>query len=197
MIYDDTCRGRGLRPGLTHSWVSGALMYRALGWLDLAQGATSWEQALGWLASVEPTREISEIQFWGHGKWGQAMIDRNVLDAGALEPSHTLHTHLAAIRERLVGPHALWWFRTCETFGAEAGHDFAQRWTSFFNCRAAGHTFIIGPLQSGLHCLAPGERPNWPLTEGLAKGTPAQPLEALWSSSKAPNTITCLQSRLP
>ena len=27
MIYDETCRGRGLLPGLTHSWIAGALLY--------------------------------------------------------------------------------------------------------------------------------------------------------------------------
>ena len=24
MLYDDTCRGRGALPGLTHSWIAGA-----------------------------------------------------------------------------------------------------------------------------------------------------------------------------
>ena len=37
-----------------------------------------------------------------------------------------------------------------------AGHDFARAWTDFFGSRAAGHTFIIGYWQSGLHTLAPG-----------------------------------------
>ena len=37
---------------------------------------------------------------------------------------------LCALRERLA-PNALVWFRTCETFGASAGHDFARAWTDF------------------------------------------------------------------
>jgi hypothetical protein len=91
----------------------------------------------------------------------------------------------------------LWWFRTCETFGCEAGHDFARRWTRFFGCRAASHTYIIGPWQSGLHILEPGQSPDWPLDEGLAEGTPDSPEKALWSTPGKPNTIFCLTSRLP
>ena len=197
MFYDDTCRGRGLRPGLTHSWIAGKHLYRGLGRLDRARGVTGWLEALEWLAMVEPERPIGEIQYWGHGRWGRVLINGAALDVGALEAGHAFRPYLEAIRRRLVGPEALWWFRTCETFGAAGGHRFARAWADFFGCRAAGHTYIIGPWQSGLHCLSPGQAPHWPVEEGLAEGTPQAPIKALWSGPREPNTITCLHGRLP
>ena len=100
------------------------------------------------------------------------------------------------LRERLA-PGALVWFRTCETFGGAAGHDFARAFTDFFGCRAAGHTFIIGYWQSGLHLLEPGQAPHWDASEGLAKGTPERPELAAWSAMGAPNTISCMTGRVP
>lgn len=198
MIYDRTCTGPRLRPGLSHAWRSGGVLYGpVLRRLHASFGARTWEEALGWLARVEPGRRISEVQFWGHGKWGRALIDRQSLDSSALMPGHPLHRDLAAIRERLAGPEALWWFRTCETFGAQPGHDWARRLTDFLGCRAAGHTYIIGVWQSGLHSLRPGETPGWSVTEGLKAGTIAAPTEALWSRRREPNTIHFLSGRVP
>lgn len=197
MLYDDTCRGRPLLPGLTHSWIAGAGAYRMMGRLDHTCGVTSWEQGLQWLATVGQDRAIAEIQFWGHGKWGYAKVDDDVLDVSALDRGHPYRPMLEAIRDRLVGPKAMWWFRTCETFGCEAGHEFARRWSGFFDCRVAGHTYIIGPWQSGLHVIGPGEEPDWPLDEGLAEGTPEAPRKALWSKPDEPNTISCLHNRHP
>ncbi len=196
MIYDDTCRGAPGLPGLTHSWWAGARLYRALGRLDAWKGVRTWQEGLEWLAAFSPEHSIAEIQFWGHGKWGGAFVDRRPLDASALSPGHALHPLLRAVRDRLA-PNALWWFRTCETFGAAAGHRFARAWTDFFGCRAAGHTFIIGPWQSGLHSLSPGEAPGWSVTEGLKEGTPDAPGRARWSHPFAPNTITCFHGALP
>ena len=156
MIYDDTCRGQDGRTPLTYSWMAGHAFYKALSRLDHARGARSWEEALRWLSEIEPDRTIAEIQFWGHGKWGEVRINKDVLGAQALKPGDRHHDLLCAVRARLVGPEALWWFRTCETFGADPGQDFARRWTDFMQSRAAGHTFIIGPWQSGLHSLSTG-----------------------------------------
>jgi hypothetical protein len=158
MLFDRTCTGPRLRPGLSHAWWSGGQLYgRLLGRLHAWHGASTWADALAWVAQHQPDRPIAELQFWGHGKWGQAYINREILDAGALRPGTRCTPRSLAIRERLVGPAALWWFRTCETFGAAPGQDFARRLTDFIGCRAAGHTYIIGGWQSGLHSLAPGE----------------------------------------
>ena len=225
MIYDDTCVGdfprpgasgrdrwlgdRALRrlgtalehapwPGLSLSWRLGGRLYAGLGRLDAWQGFSDWGSALAWLATYRSELPIAEIQFWGHGKWGCAMIDRTHLDVEALDPAHEHHDALAAIRARMAGaPDPHWWFRTCETFGADAGHDFARAWTSYFNCRAAGHTYIIGPWQSGLHTLRPGQQPDWSVHEALIEGTPAEPERAAWSTRRAPNTISFLHGQIP
>src|SRR5688572_22448286 len=122
MIYDRTCttaKVKGLRApfGLTHSWIAGGRLYGALRRIDAHTGVASWAEALEWLGTVEPDRPISEIQFWGHGQRGRVKIDAESLDASALAPGHPLRPALERIRERLA-PDALWWFRTCDTFGA-------------------------------------------------------------------------------
>ncbi len=197
MIYDDTCRGRPGLPGLTHSWIVGGKFYNVLGRLDAWKGCRSWEEALDWLATFEPERPIAEVQFWGHGKWGRAMIDRQRLDITDLSPASALFHPLLNVRARMTGPDALWWFRTCETFGAKVGHEFARAWTDTLECRAAGHTYIIGPWQSGLHALKPGDEIDWSVDEGLVEGTPDSPKKALWSTARAPNTISCLRGDVP
>jgi hypothetical protein len=196
LIYDDTCRGRGASPGLTHSWIAGALLYRSLGRLDAARGVTSWSEGLRFLVEQPGHALIREIQFWGHGKWGEARIRDEALGRRALDAAHPLHTLLADVSARLA-PGALVWFRTCETLGADAGHAFATEFAAFTGARVAGHTFIIGPWQSGLHSLGPGERPTWSSSEGIADGNPASPRRALWSGPRRPHTIHCLQSVVP
>jgi hypothetical protein len=198
MIYDRTCTGPRLRPGLSHAWWTGGVLYgKLLRRLHAWHGVRSWAEGLAWLAQVQRERAIAEVQFWGHGKWGRAYVGRDVLDRDALGPGHPLHAALAAVRERLVGPEALWWFRTCETFGALPGHEFAQGLTDYLGCRAAGHTYIIGGWQSGLHSLRPGERPGWSPLEGLKDGAPEDPREALWSRRREPNTIHFLSGVIP
>jgi len=199
MLFDRTCRGFGPLPGLTASWKLGSGLYKALGRLDASKGVASWEEGLAWLASFRSGVAIAEIQFWGHGKWGCALVDRRPLDTSALLPGHPLHEPLCAIRSRLLpGGEALWWFRTCETFGGEEGHGFARAWTRFFGCRAAGHTYVIGPWQSGLHSLRCGDEPHWPASEGLVLDDRGQRQSvARWSRPGEPNTITCLHGSFP
>ena len=198
LIYDQTCRGNQGFLGLTHSWMVGAAACRSLGRFDRSRAVTGWEEALRWLAEVEPSRPIAEIQFWGHGQWGEALIGGEPLDERILAPSHRLHSMLRTIRGRLAGHEALWWFRCCEIFGADRGQGFAEAWCSFLGCCAAGHTFLIGPWQSGLHRLRPGETPRWSRREGLAEGDdPSSPRKALWSRPGRPHTITCFHTRVP
>ena len=197
MVYDRTCTGRGPLPGLSHAWWTGSHLYRALGRIDATRGVSSWSEALSWLAEYEPERPIGEVQYWGHGKWGLARIDREPLDEDALLRDSSLRPLLERVRLRMCSPSGLWWFRTCETFGARPGHAFARAFTDFMGCRAAGHTYIIGHWQSGLHTLAPGDTPRWSDDEALLAGTPDAPERALWSKRTAPNTITFLHGRIP
>jgi hypothetical protein len=188
MIYDRTC------GYLTTTWVLGAWLYRRLGRLDAHFGASTWEEALEWLASYEPEQPIAEIQYWGHGNWGALLMDRVRLDVDAFTPDHPLHFRLARIRDRLLpASRSLVWFRTCETFGTEVGHRFARTCADFFGAKVAGHTYVIAWAQSGLHTLRPGESPEWSIDEGLGP----DPKRARWSGFFSPNTISCLHGTIP
>lgn len=195
VIYDATQRARKPRL-LGYSWHYGTHLYRALGRVDAAYGATSFADAFAWLERMRPSEPISELQFWGHGKWGRIFIAAESLDRGWLRDGHTHHTALQSLRTRLA-PDALLWFRTCETLGAQAGQDFASALGDATGARVAGHTYVIGYFQSGLHCLRPGTKPTWSGAEGLAAGSAAEPQRALDSSPDAPNTITCLTGQIP
>jgi Domain of unknown function (DUF4347) len=192
LVFDRTCvRTRG---GLSPVWSLGSRLYRGLGRFDQTRGVASWAEALDWLAAREES--IREVQFWGHGKWGAAFVGADVLDAGALAKKHPLRTGLDRLATRLA-PDALFWFRTCETLGAARGIAFAESLSEVLGARVAGHTFVIGFHQSGLHGLSPGTRANWSPEEGLEKGSAAAPERARRSTPFAPHTITCLTGSVP
>jgi hypothetical protein len=193
MIYDQTCEGRGPLPGLTTTWKVGGWLYGRLGLLDAWQGATTWREALEWLATYGEG-PIAEIQYWGHGNWGCLLMDRVRLDVSAFERDHELHELLVRVKARLM-PEArsLLWFRTCETFGTESGHRFARACADFFDATVAGHTYVIAWAQSGLHTLRPGETPQWSIEEGLGP----DPKRARWSGFTKPNTISFLHGAIP
>ena len=194
MIYDRTCRGRGLLPGLTHAWWAGAMAYTALGRFDAWCGVASWTEGLQWLRAAANDRPIGEIQFWGHGEWGGLWMDEELIKIDVLQSEHPVHQHLVALKPCLVSDGtALWWFRCCDTFGTQVGHDFARAWTRFFGCRAAGHTYHINFLQSGLHVLGAGEEPAWRVSEGVVPGAP----HARASHMLAPRTITAFHGAIP
>jgi hypothetical protein len=192
LVYDRTCVRRV--GGMSRIWATGAALYRRLGRIDAASGVASWDEALGWIAAQpEP---ITELQYWGHGKWGCAFVGDDALDAGALAAGHPRRSAMEAVRERLA-PDALVWFRTCETFGARRGIDLAERLADFLGARVAGHTFVIHHYQSGLHGLAPGGRADWSAEEGLVEGTAEDPRRARISAPWAPRTITSLSGQVP
>lgn len=225
VVYDATGHGAArVQPFLTASWRIGTGLYKhhpqRAARVDDVYGATSWEDALAWLCSVRPRERIDSVQYWGHGFYGRAYVGSDILDVDALSPGAARHDDLLALRGRVAGEQSLFWFRTCSTFATERGQQFARAWTRFFGCRAAGHTFVIGPLQSGLHTLSPDAEPSWSTTEGVGAGLrrrAARPAEhrpeqrpedigadkygdervALSSSWTAPNTITCLQGAIP
>lgn len=198
MVYDPTCVRSLGRPGLSKFWRAGSVLYGSvLRRFDAWSAARSWDEALRWIARTNPSEPIDEIQYWGHGKWGCALIDRDLFDERALLRASPLHDSITEITARMRGHDALFWFRTCETLGANAGHQFAKSLSDALGCRVGGHTFVIGALQSGLHCLRPGAAPHWDPAEGLAEGTPSAPRRAHASSWRAPNTIHCLQGAIP
>lgn len=192
LVYDRTCKG-GNGGNLTHAWAMGSKLYKGLRRVDAAKGVASWDEALDWLGSQK--EPIEEIQYWGHGKWGYALVDNDRLDASALEGG-PLRAKLEAVAERLT-PDALLWFRCCEVFGAKRGIDFAERLADFLGVRVAGHTYIIGFHQSGLHGLSPGVRADWSPDEGLVEGTADAPVKGKWSTPWAPRTISCLSNTVP
>jgi hypothetical protein len=192
LVYDRTCISR--LGGMSRIWATGASMYRKLRRVDEVIGVDNWDDALAWVASrPEP---IQELQYWGHGKWGGAYVADDFLGADALEDGHPRRPAMDAVRARLA-PDALVWFRTCETFGARRGIEFAERLAGFLGARVAGHTFVIHHYQSGLHGLAPGGRADWSPEEGLAEGTPDEPIRARTSMPWATRTITALVGRVP
>jgi hypothetical protein len=192
LVYDRTCKG-GNGGNLTHAWAVGSKLYKGLGRIDAVKGVTSWDEAFDWILAQNET--IDEIQYWGHGKWGYALVDGDRFDASSLERGPS-RAKLEAIAERL-SPEALFWFRCCEVFGANRGIDFAERLADFLGVRVAGHTYIIGYHQSGLHGLSPGVRADWSPDEGLVEGTPDAPVKGKWSKPWAPRTISCLSNTVP
>ena len=198
LIYDKTCVGKPGRLGLTHSWIAGALLYKGLGRFDACRGVSSWEEAFDYLANFRRDHPLSEVQYWGHGKWGLARVQRDSFALDSLRAGHPHHKALERLRqERSWAASPLLWFRTCETVGAHAGQKFAVELADFFHADVAGHTYIIGPWQSGLHRVSPGQKPDWDPEEGIRKGDATNPTRALWSWPHRPNTIHCLQSRIP
>jgi hypothetical protein len=195
VVFDATQQKRPPRA-LGYSWRYGTQLYGALGRHDGAFGARDFAEAFAWLNGYQPEQQIQELQFWGHGKWGQILIDRQPLGRELFEPSHALNPAFQGFRERLA-PDALIWFRTCETLGAQPGQDFASALSDVTGARVAGHTFVIGFFQSGLHCLRPGMAAHWSSSEGIARGSPEAPEAAHGSSPWAPNTITCLTGAIP
>ncbi len=174
VVYDRVDR-------LSIFWRNGAELYRRLGRVDAVKGVESWSEAFTWLRTLD---RIDELQYWGHGHWGCALV------AGE---AWTAWTPI----DLPLGDDALIWFRTCETFGARAGHYFAQKLADSTGARVAGHTHIIGVNQSGLHGLLPGAAPDWSLEEGLSEGTVDKPERARRSAPWRPNSITCMTPRVP
>ncbi len=192
LVYDRTC----VRTGghLSPVWATGSVLYRTVRRIDAARGVASWAEALDWIAGLPDT--VHELQYWGHGKWGSARAGDDILDATALAAAHPLHQRLHVLKARLA-PNALVWFRTCETLGARPGIAFAEQLADFLGAHVAGHTYVIGFHQSGLHRLAPGARATWSPDEGLADGSSDAPVRAKHSRPWAPHTITALHGAVP
>ncbi len=193
LIHDATCVGSGLLPGLSNAWSSGALLYRGLGRIDAYKGVRNWREALTFLTEYGGASPLAEVQYWGHGTFGKVWIAKDGLDRARLS-SPELAPLLDRLRDRLSAE-ALVWLRTCETMGGPSGHAFAKALASRLGCRVAGHTHVIGVLQSGLVALRPDAEPSWPLDMGL--GPSGEAGHGLPSSPTEPSTVHFLTGRLP
>jgi hypothetical protein len=180
--------------GLSHSWFAGGYLYRALGQVDYFKGFSSWDSALEWLATVGGDKPIAEIEYWGHGSPGKVWLNGKHLNEQAF--SGVYANRLKAVVARLK-PSSTVWIRSCSVFAGQPGHKLARAWATGFGCRVAAHTHIIGPWQSGLHSIQPGQEPSWSDREGILAGTAAKPTKMKTSTPWAPNTITCLRSDIP
>lgn len=196
LVYDATCTGRGALPGLSTAWRSGALLYRGLGRIDASFGARNWQEALEFLASYGGDAPLDEAQYWGHGTFGKVWIAKESLDRSRLAGAD-LAPVLDRIRDRLARSQKepLVWLRTCESMGGPSGHAFAKALSARLGCRVAGHTHVIGVLQSGLVSVRPGEAPSWPLDMGL--GPRGEAGSGLPSTPTAPSTVHFLTGHLP
>lgn len=198
MVFDRSAT-QPFWPPLPTFWRAGGWLYQhVLRRFDAYQGIASWPEAFTWLAAQDPSRPIGEIQFWGHGKWGSAKVGGELFDVHGLTSFHPYAPLLDAIKARLLpGGASLFWFRTCETFGADVGQIFARDFSDRLGTRTAGHTFEIGFWQSGLHSLEAGTTATWAPDEGLEAGSPSAPLVARTSRPWLVHTISCLQGHVP
>jgi hypothetical protein len=183
-------------PGLTPVWSAGARLFDAMGRVDAWIAATNWRDALRWAAdqAQRAGRPIGSLQAWGHGGFGFMRIAQTALDGAALRQASALAPALDAVRDALA-PGSSVWLRCCSAFGHD-GRTFARSLADRLRARVAGHTYIIGFYQSGTHSLSPGDAPTWDPREGV-RFEAGRAAGARWSTPWAPNTITCLASRLP
>jgi len=190
IIYDKTDKNF-----VGWTWVVGSWLYSLFNRVDARYGAISWADALDWVIRISENKEITEIQFWGHGSWGGAVINGDWLTSwwAQREP---LNSRLLTVRNRLAKDF-VWWFRTCNSFGAHKGMEFAKTFSNLIRRTVAAHTFIIWKFHSGLRVIRPTEEPSWPAEEGIKEGTPEKPEEALWSHPKAPHSIFFTTTTIP
>lgn len=188
MTYDSTDWAGN---SLTKSWFAGGKLYKFFRALDVVKPVTSWKEAFSWLNTVDPGKKIDMWQFWGHGSPAKVYVNGGSVGLDLLAQNHEFHADLVALKARLH-PQSLVWFRSCETFNGPNGKKFAKDLADFLGCTVAAHTFIIGPFQSGLHSVRPGQEPSWPDGEGCdanGRGQVSMP----WYT----NTVTCLTGNVP
>ena len=164
---------------LSFSWAAGCWLQKLFGKVDAYYGASSWAEALVWLAGRPGT--LTSIQYWGHGSPGTTYL------AGQTLPINKFIT----ILKPKISPTSVLWWRTCSSFQGAQGHVFSRRLADELGCIVAGHTRNIGPVQGGLHTRKPMTSPSWPVTEGeLPKSW--LPDHLRWGS----NSIFCLTTKI-
>lgn len=135
-------------------WVIGCFFQKLFGKVDAYYGASSWDDAFGWLKSHD--RFFTSIQYWGHGSPGCVYLAGRTMRWS--ECVERLRYHV------LSG--TVLWFRTCSTFRGTSGHELSEALADGLVCTIAGHTRIIGLVQGGLHTRRPYKPASWPVSEG-------------------------------
>jgi hypothetical protein len=120
----------------------------------------SWNEAMKRLCELAKHEQLSEVQVWGHGSVGRALIGADVFDADYVRSS-SYFKRWAALRPFQQHPSPLIWFRTCYTMKGEAGRTFATLLTHALGCRVAGYTQYIHVVQRGLVVAWPDKPPRW------------------------------------
>jgi hypothetical protein len=174
IIYDAS----GAKPDLelSDTWWLGARLFKALRRADHIIEARAWGDVVEGLRQFS---RVDEVQYWGHGSPGNVWLGNERLGADVL-------ARLPAI--------GTLWLRTCSTFHGAAGQTFAEWLAMRTRARVAGHTYIIGPWQSGLRTLRPGAVPDWKMSEGRGRGDDGR---IAWSGPLQPRTVTCLHAEIP
>lgn len=192
MFYDSSdWAGKQLR----FSWITGGKFYKLFRSVEHHDGFDNWIDALNWISEVEPNKKINSIQFWGHGSPGRVWINGDALSIRSLTYDSPHYYFLKKIKERLATDSTIW-FRSCNVFTGSDGKFFSIAFSQFMQSRIAGHTYIVGPWQSGLHTIKPGQRPSWNISEGLKKEEDGK-IKKLWSMPWEKNTIFCLTNKIP
>jgi hypothetical protein len=192
--HDGTGGTSRVEIGLSPAWWLGAKVHGlARGRTPFrARGVRSWEDAIRFaLDSAQQTGlPIADFQAWGHGGWGFMDLGDTRLE------KRTLPTLPLEELSRVMTRDALFWVRCCSAFGARSGRAFAQHLADHTGHRVAGHSYVIGVLQSGTHSLAPGAEPDWPVEEGVIIES-GEFTRAKGSGPRQPRTIGCLRLDLP
>ena len=156
VIIDSTGSG-----ALDVSWQVAAFITTAANRFTDRVEAHSWKDAADALLRMNVEHgdaPIDEVQFFGHGSPGAALIGADRLTADSLaEP------HWQAVRH-IFGTPGIFWFRTCESLNGDAGRALANAVADHFGeerMRVAGHTQFIHAVHPGLVVKVPGQRASW------------------------------------
>lgn len=166
---------------LKTSWRVGCALQKFFGAVDEYHGAESWDDAVAWLLTKQ---NITSLQYWGHGSPGIVWLAQKPMPYGALLPV-----------KAALAPFALVWFRCCSVFQGRAGYAFAKTLADAMGCTVAGHSYIIGLWQSGLHTHRAGWHCGWSIDEGAEKlRCPRWPT---YLRPWLPRTVFCLTTEVP
>lgn len=135
-------------------------------------GAKSWADAMQYLHHFA---SLGVVQLWCHGSPGRVLI--------AGQP---MTDHFRQVLANRVIKDSLLWLRACSVFQGHKGRRHAKFLSEYLGCNVASHTYDIGPFQSGLVALRPGQKVWWKGPTKITKSGPTKP-----------RTVTALRMTLP